>query len=102
VGMGLGESVALLTDGRFSGGTRGPCIGHISPEAAVGGPMAIVRDGDRIRLDLPGRRLDLLIDDAERERRTAEWQRPEPKITTGWLARYAKLVSSGVKGAVLE
>jgi len=102
VGMGLGESVALLTDGRFSGGTRGPCIGHISPEAAVGGPMAIVRDGDGIRLDLPGRRLDLLIDDAERERRTAEWQRPEPKITTGWLARYAKLVSSGVKGAVLE
>ena len=102
VGMGLGDSVTLLTDGRFSGGTRGPCIGHISPEAAVGGPMAIVRDEDRIRLDLPGRRLDLLIDDAEWERRAAEWQPPKPKITTGWLARYAKLVSSGAKGAVLE
>ncbi len=101
MGMGLGESVALITDGRFSGGTRGPCIGHISPEAAEGGPLAIVQDGDRIMLDIPSRQLNLLIDQAEIEKRLAAWCAPEPKITTGWLARYAKLVSSASTGAVL-
>ncbi len=101
VGMGLGESVALITDGRFSGGTRGPCIGHISPEAAEGGPIAVIKDGDRIVLDIPNRQLNLQIGQAEIEKRLATWSPPEPKITTGWLARYAKLVSSASTGAVL-
>ncbi|TLM68998.1 MAG: dihydroxy-acid dehydratase [Deltaproteobacteria bacterium] len=102
MGLGLGDSVALITDGRFSGGTRGPCIGHISPEAAEGGPIALVRDGDRIRLDIPQRRLELLVDDAELARRQAEWSAPEPKIKTGWLARYAKVVTSAHTGAVCK
>ena len=102
VGMGLGESVALVTDGRFSGGTRGPCIGHASPEAAAGGPIALVHDGDDIRLDIPSRRLDLLVDEAELERRRAVWAPPVSKIRTGWLARYARLVTSANTGAVLS
>ncbi len=100
MGMGLGDSVALITDGRFSGGTRGPCIGHISPEAAEGGPIALVEEGDRILLDIPARRLELLVDEATLAARRAQWQAPEPKIKTGWLARYAKVVTSAHTGAV--
>jgi len=100
MGMGLGDSVALITDGRFSGGTRGPCIGHISPEAAEGGPIALVEEGDRIRLDIPARKLELLVDDATLEARRSKWRAPEPKIKGGWLARYAKVVTSAHTGAV--
>ena len=101
-GAGLSESVALITDGRFSGGTRGPCIGHVSPEAAVGGPIALVRQGDLIRIDIPGRRVDLLVEPAELARRAGEWKEPEPKIKTGVLARYRKSVTSASKGGVLR
>ena len=100
MGLGLGDSVALITDGRFSGGTRGPCIGHISPEAAEGGPIALVEDGDRILLDIPARRLELLVDDSVLASRKAGWRAPESKIKTGWLARYAKVVTSAHTGAV--
>ena len=100
MGLGLGDSVALITDGRFSGGTRGPCIGHISPEAAEGGPIALVEDGDRILLDIPNRRLELLVDEQILAERRSRWQAPEPKIKTGWLARYAKVVTSAYTGAV--
>jgi dihydroxy-acid dehydratase len=102
MGLGLGDSVALITDGRFSGGTRGPCIGHISPEAAAGGPIALVQDGDRIRLDIPRRQLELLVDDAELARRKAAWSAPEPKIKSGWLARYAAVVTSAHTGAICK
>ncbi len=102
MGLGLGDSVALITDGRFSGGTRGPCIGHISPEAAAGGPIAYVQDGDRIRLDIPQRKLELLVDEAELAKRQAAWTAPEPKIKTGWLARYAKVVTSAHTGAICK
>ncbi len=102
MGLGLGDAVALVTDGRFSGGTRGPCIGHISPEAAAGGPIALVQDGDRIRLDIPQRSLELLVDDQELARRLASWSAPEPKIKTGWLARYAKVVTSAHTGAICK
>ncbi len=101
-GMGLSESVALLTDGRFSGGTRGPCIGHISPEAAEGGPIALVQDGDKIVLDVHNRRLELKISDEEMKKRLAAWKPREPKIKSGWLSRYAKLVTSANTGAVLK
>lgn len=101
-GMGKEDSVGLLTDGRFSGGTRGPCIGHISPEAAAGGPIALIHDGDEIALDLDVRRLDLLVEEAELAERRATWQPPEPKIKTGWLSRYARLVSSAAQGAVMQ
>jgi dihydroxy-acid dehydratase len=100
MGLGLGDSVALITDGRFSGGTRGPCIGHVSPEAAEGGPIALIQDGDRILLDIPNRKLDLLVDEATLAARRAQWTAPEPKIKTGWLARYAKVVTSAYTGAV--
>jgi len=100
VGKGLSESVALITDGRFSGGTRGPCIGHVSPEAAEGGPIALVRDGDRILIDIPNRKLELLVDPEELKRRKEEWRPPEPKVKAGYLARYAKLVRSANTGAV--
>jgi dihydroxy-acid dehydratase len=100
MGMGLGDSVALITDGRFSGGTRGPCIGHISPEAAEGGPIALIRDGDRIKLDIPNRRLELLVDASMLEVRRQAWTAPEPKIKSGWLARYAKVVTSAHTGAI--
>jgi len=102
MGMGLGESVALVTDGRFSGGTRGPCIGHVSPEAAAGGPIALVRDGDQIALDIPARRLDLRVDESELAARSRAWVIPEPKVRAGWLARYARLVTSANTGAVLQ
>ncbi len=101
-GMGLGNSVALLTDGRFSGGTRGPCIGHISPEAAEGGPIAIVRNGDRIVLDIPNRRLELKLPASEIRARLRKWKPREPKIRSGWLARYAKVVTSANTGAVVK
>jgi dihydroxy-acid dehydratase len=102
MGMGLGDSVALVTDGRFSGGTRGPCIGHISPEAADGGPIALVEEGDRILLDIPNRKLELLVDPSTLDERWSRWSRPEPKIKGGWLARYAKVVTSAHTGAVTE
>jgi dihydroxy-acid dehydratase len=101
VGYGL-DRVAILTDGRFSGASRGPCIGHIAPEAAVGGPIALIRDGDRISIDVPGRRLDLLVSEEEMMKRKAEWKPRPPNVTTGYLARYAKLVTSADKGAVLK
>lgn len=100
-GMGLSDSVAIITDGRFSGGTRGPCIGHVSPEAAEGGPIAIVKDGDIIEIDIPARKLNVEISDDEIKKRLKTWKRPERKLT-GYLERYARLVSSADKGAVLE
>src|SRR5512136_1877310 len=100
MGLGLGDSVALITDGRFSGGTRGPCIGHISPEAAEGGPIALVEEGDRILLDIPARQLNLLVDEKTMTERRERWQAPAPKIRSGWLARYAKVVTSAYTGAV--
>lgn len=102
MGMGLGDSVALVTDGRFSGATRGACIGHVSPEAAAGGPIAFVKNGDRIRIDIPNRRIDLLVSDEEMAARKEGWTPKTPDITTGYLARYAKLVSSANEGAVLK
>ncbi len=102
VGIGLHKSVALITDGRFSGGTRGPCVGHISPEAQSRGPIAIVKNGDRIRIDIPKRKLELLISGQELSRRLREFKVPRPKITSGYLARYSKLVNSADKGAVLQ
>ena len=101
-GMGLGESVALLTDGRFSGATRGASIGHVSPEAAAGGTIALVNEGDLISIDIPNCKITLHVSDEELARRKAAWVCPEPKVKTGYLARYAKLVSSADKGAILE
>ena len=101
-GMGLGSSVALITDGRFSGASRGASIGHVSPEAAVGGPIALVEEGDIIKIDINANTLDIDVSDEELERRRANWKPREPKITTGYLARYASLVTSGNKGAILE
>jgi len=100
VGMGLSESVALVTDGRFSGGTRGPCIGHVSPEAADGGPIAIVRDGDRIAIDVRHRKLDLLLPSDEIKYRLGRLKLPEPKIKKGYLALYSRTVSSAAEGAI--
>ena len=102
VGMGLGESVALITDGRFSGGTRGPCIGHISPEAMEGGPIALVKNGDLIELDIPKRRIELKVSEKELARRKKAWKAPAPKINSGWLSRYARCVTSANTGAVLK
>lgn len=101
-GMGLSESVALITDGRFSGGTRGPCIGHVSPEAMEGGPIAVIRGGDRIRIDIPMRKIDLLVPEHEIRKRLSGWRPPKPKITKGYLSRYARMVSSAGKGAITE
>jgi dihydroxy-acid dehydratase len=102
MGLGLGDSVALVTDGRFSGGTRGPCVGHISPEAAEGGPIALVENGDTILLDIPNRKLELQVEDAILQERRDRWKRPEAKIRTGWLARYAAVVTSANTGAVTQ
>ena len=102
MGLGLGDSVALITDGRFSGGTRGPCIGHVSPEAAVGGPIALVEDGDCIVLDIPTRKLSLKVSDEVLEERRQRWQAPEPKIKKGWLSRYAAVVTSANTGAICQ
>lgn len=102
MGMGLGSSVALITDGRFSGASRGACVGHISPEAAVGGNIALVEEGDTISIDINNNSLNFLISDEELETRRAKWQPRKPKITTGYLARYASMVTSGNRGAILE
>ena len=101
-GMGLGSSVALITDGRFSGASRGASIGHVSPEAAVGGPIAFVEEGDIIKINIPEKTLNVDITDEEMEARKAKWQPREPKITTGYLARYASMVTSGNTGAILK
>lgn len=101
-GMGLSESVALITDGRFSGGTRGPCIGHISPEAMEGGTIAIVRNGDRIRIDIPHRKIELLVSSGEIKTRFRKWKPMKPKITKGYLSRYAQMVTSAGSGAVMK
>ena len=100
--MGLGSSVALITDGRFSGASRGASIGHVSPEAAEGGPIALVEEGDLIRINIPEHKLELAVSDEELARRKAAWTPREPKVTTGYLKRYAKMVSSANKGAILE
>jgi len=102
MGMGMGDSVALITDGRFSGGTRGPCIGHISPEAMEGGPIALIKDGDTIELDIPARRIELKVGAEEMRRREKAWKVPQPKIKDGWLARYARVVTSANTGAVVK
>jgi len=102
VGKGLSDSVALITDGRFSGGTQGPCIGHVSPEAMEGGPIGIVKDGDKITIDIPNRKLELHISEEEMKDRVSKWSPPEPKIKTGYLSRYAKLVTSANTGAVVR
>ena len=101
-GMGLGSSVALITDGRFSGASRGASIGHVSPEAAVGGPIALVEEGDIISINIPELKLELKVSDEELAARKAKWQPREPKVTTGYLARYAAMVTSGNRGAILE
>ena len=101
-GMGLGSSVALITDGRFSGASRGASIGHVSPEAAEGGPIALVEEGDLIRINIPEHKLELAVSDEELARRKAAWTPREPKVTTGYMKRYAKMVSSANKGAILE
>ena len=101
-GMGLGESVALITDGRFSGATRGASIGHVSPEAAAGGPICLVQEGDLISIDIPNCKITLEVDEEELAKRRAAWVCPEPKVKTGYLARYAKMVTSADKGAILD
>jgi dihydroxy-acid dehydratase len=101
-GAGLGKDVLLITDGRFSGGTTGLCIGHVAPEAVDGGPIAFIRDGDPIRLDVASRTLDLLVDEHELARRREGWTAPEPKHVRGVLAKYAKLVGSASRGAVCD
>ena len=102
VGMGLADSVALITDGRFSGGTQGPCLGHISPEAQDGGVIAIVEDGDEISIDIPKRKLELKLSEADIKARLAKWRAPEIKEKEGYLSRYAKFVSSASEGAILK
>jgi dihydroxy-acid dehydratase len=102
VGRGLKDSVSLITDGRFSGATQGACIGHVSPEAAVGGPIALLRPGDRIRIDIEKRLLEVDLSEAELKVRRAAWKAPEPRVKTGWLYRYSKMVTSGSEGAVLR
>jgi dihydroxy-acid dehydratase len=102
MGMGLGDKVALITDGRFSGGTRGACVGHISPEAAAGGPIGIVKDGDEILIDIPGRRIELLIPEEEFQERLKNFVPKQKEIKSRWLRRYVKFVQSASKGAVLS
>lgn len=102
MGMGLGSSVALITDGRFSGASRGACIGHVSPEAAVGGNIALIEEGDIIQIDIDNNSLNFVVSDEELERRRAKWQPRQPKITTGYLSRYVAMVTSGNRGAILE
>jgi len=102
MGMGLGDKVALITDGRFSGGTRGACVGHIAPEAASGGPIGVVKDGDEILIDIPNRRIELLISDEELRERLKNFIPKQKEIKSPWLRRYVKFVSSASKGAILE
>ena len=101
-GMGLGSSVALITDGRFSGASRGASIGHVSPEAAVGGPIALIEEGDIISINIPELKLEVKVSDEEMAARKEKWQPREPRVTTGYLARYAAMVTSGNRGAILE
>ena len=101
-GMGMGKYVALITDGRFSGASRGACVGHVSPEAASGGPIGLLREGDIISIDIPGKRLDVKLSDEELAARRAEWKAPEPRVKEGYLARYARMVSSASTGAIVE
>lgn len=101
-GMGLDKEVALITDGRFSGATRGASIGHVSPEAASGGLIGLVEEGDLIEIDIPGYRLQLLVDDATIEQRKSLWSEPEPRIKTGYMKRYAQLVQSASTGAIFR
>ncbi len=102
MGRGLGDKVALITDGRFSGGTRGACIGHVSPEAADGGPIGLLKNGDIISIDIPGRTMQVKLSDAELDQRRRDWKAPEPRFKTGWLARYTKMASSASTGGVLR
>jgi len=102
MGAGLGESVALITDGRFSGGTRGACIGHVSPEAAVGGPIGLLKNGDIVEIDIPGRRINVKLSDDQLAERRKQWQPMPPRITKGWLARYAAMATSADTGAILK
>ena len=102
VGMGLAKTVALITDGRFSGASKGPCVGHVSPEAAAGGPIALIEEGDQITVDIDGGEVNLHVSDEELAKRRAVWKAPESKYKTGVLARYAKLVTSADKGAILQ
>jgi dihydroxy-acid dehydratase len=102
MGAGLGESVALITDGRFSGGTRGACIGHVSPEAAVGGPIGLIKPGDIVEIDIPGRRINVKLSDALLADRRKQWKPMPPRITKGWLARYAAMATSADTGGVLK
>jgi dihydroxy-acid dehydratase len=102
IGMGLGDSVAMITDGRYSGATQGPCIGHVCPEAIEGGPIAIVKDGDEIEIDIDERKLNLLISSEEIQKRLDKWEPPEPKIKTGYLNTYRKIVHSAKYGAYIE
>ena len=101
-GMGLDKDVALITDGRFSGATRGSSIGHISPEAAAGGPIAVIRDGDIIEIDIPSKTLNVRLPKEEIRKRLKSWKAPKPNITTGYMSRYARMVSSADRGAVFE
>jgi dihydroxy-acid dehydratase len=100
-GMGMSESVVLITDGRFSGATRGPCIGHVSPEAASGGPIAVIRDGDRIRVDIPKRTVHVLLSEEEITSRLRSWKPPEKKVVRGYLSRYIQTVASADQGSIL-
>ncbi len=102
VGMGLDKDVALITDGRFSGASRGGCIGHVSPEAALGGNIALVKDGDIIDIDIPGKQISVRLSDEELADRRKSWTAPEPRVKTGYLARYARCVTSAGTGAVVE
>jgi dihydroxy-acid dehydratase len=101
-GMGLGAACALITDGRFSGGTKGACIGHVSPEAANGGPIAIIQENDLIRIDIPAKTIELMVPEKEIQARLAQWVKPAPKIKTGYMARYARQVSSAAQGAIIQ
>ena len=101
-GMGMDKTVALITDGRFSGATRGAAIGHVSPEAQAGGVIAVIEEGDTIEIDIPQRRLSLSVSQDEIDKRLSKLEKREPKVTSGWLNRYARLVSSADKGAILE
>ncbi len=101
-GMGLGSTVALITDGRFSGASRGASIGHVSPEAAVGGTIALVEEGDLIKINIPEMKLELDVSEEVLAERKAKWQPREPKVTKGYLARYAQMVTSGARGAVMK
>ena len=102
IGADLGESVALVTDGRFSGGTRGACIGHVSPEAAVGGPIGLLKNGDIIEIDIPAKKLGVKLSDTEIAERKAQWKKPAPRVTKGSLAKYASMAQSADTGAILK